>query len=307
MLRSYFPASLPPDGVTALTTATSGCGLVIRPQMRARIDEGVPVGLLGDDLAAEEAQDHIQRLGHAVALGVRIDPEHQRVRRQQAGTGTEHDAAARMVVELDDAVRSHQRVMVRQRDHARAKTDRAGAFGGNGDEQLGRADQLPAGGMVLADPGLVEAKPVQPLHQLEIAVHAGGGILVHRMEWRQENAVSELDWGHDRPQERRNRHCARHVAPPQGGEAGRDGRGTARKKGGRERGHRAPRPYPAAELRMAGKKGVHTENPEDHGDRNCASREALRFFFLSAFSVVLGALRVNLFSSLISDSPQPDA
>ena len=28
MLRSYFPASRPPDGVTALTTATSGCGLV---------------------------------------------------------------------------------------------------------------------------------------------------------------------------------------------------------------------------------------------------------------------------------------
>ena len=29
--------------------------------------------------------------------------------------------------------------------------------------------------------------------------------------------------------------------------------------------------------------------------------------FLSAFSVVLGALRVNPFSSLISDSPKPDA
>ena len=170
--------------------------------MRARIDERVPVGLLGDDLAAEEAQDHVQRLGHAIALGVRVDPKHQRVRRQQPGSGTEHDAATRMMVELNDAVRSHQRVMVRQRYHARAETDRAGAFGGNGDEQLRRADELPAGGMVLADPGLVEAKPVQPLHELEIAVHARGGILVHGMEWRQENAVSELDWGHDRPRER---------------------------------------------------------------------------------------------------------
>ena len=28
MLRSYFPASRPPDGVTALTTATSGYGFV---------------------------------------------------------------------------------------------------------------------------------------------------------------------------------------------------------------------------------------------------------------------------------------
>ena len=75
-----------------------------------------------------------------------------------------------------------------------AEADRAGAFGGDGDEQLRRADHLPAGGMVLADPGLVEAEPVEPLHQLEIAVHAGGGVLVHRMERRQEDAVAELDW-----------------------------------------------------------------------------------------------------------------
>ena len=49
--------------------------------------------------------------------------------------------------------------------------------------------------MMLADPGLMKAEPVEPLHQLEVAVHAGGGVLVHRMERRQEDAVAELDHG----------------------------------------------------------------------------------------------------------------
>src|SRR4029077_7319987 len=73
--------------------------------------------------------------------------------------------------------------------------DGARALRGNGNEQLRRADQLPSGGVVLADPRLVEAQPVKPLHKLEIAVHAGGGVLVHRMKRRQENAVAELDHG----------------------------------------------------------------------------------------------------------------
>jgi hypothetical protein len=45
--------------------------------MRARIDEGVPVGLLGDDFPMEESKNNVQRLGHAVALRVGIDPQHQ--------------------------------------------------------------------------------------------------------------------------------------------------------------------------------------------------------------------------------------
>src|ERR1700731_4715531 len=49
---------------------------------------------------------------------------------------------------------------------------------------------------MLADPGFVEAEPVQPLHQFEIAIHAGGGVLVHRMERRQKDTVAKLDHGH---------------------------------------------------------------------------------------------------------------
>jgi hypothetical protein len=47
--------------------------------------------------------------------------------------------------------------------------------------------------MVFAYPRFVKAEPVEPLHQLEVAIHAGGRILVHRMERRQEDAVAERD------------------------------------------------------------------------------------------------------------------
>ncbi|MBV8577415.1 MAG: LLM class flavin-dependent oxidoreductase [Acetobacteraceae bacterium] len=48
----------------------------------------------------------------AMMLG--IDPEHQRVGGKKPRPGSEHDAPARVMVELDDAVRHHQRVVVGQ-------------------------------------------------------------------------------------------------------------------------------------------------------------------------------------------------
>ena len=68
MPRSYLPASVPPDGVTVLATQTSGCGLVYGSSWHARVRQVVPLGLLRDGLAFEQAQDHVERLGHAVAL-----------------------------------------------------------------------------------------------------------------------------------------------------------------------------------------------------------------------------------------------
>ena len=87
--------------------------------------------------------------------------------------------------------------MIRQRNHPGAEPDRLRAFGGHRDEQFRRTDQLPSGGMVFADPGLVEPQPIEPLHQFQIPVDAGRGVLVHRVEGRQEGAVAQPDAGHD--------------------------------------------------------------------------------------------------------------
>jgi hypothetical protein len=97
------------------------------------------------------------------------------------------------VVELDDAVGDHHRVVVRQRNDAGAEADVSGTLGGESDEDLGRADDLEPRRMVLADPGLVKAELVQPRHQFEVALEALGGVLLVRMERRQKDPVAEID------------------------------------------------------------------------------------------------------------------
>jgi hypothetical protein len=94
----------------------------------AGIFEGEPVGPAGDGLAAEQAQDDFEPVHHAVALGHRIDAEHHRVRVQEPVAGAEHDPAHPRfreghVVELDDAVRDHQRVAVWHRHDTGAELD----------------------------------------------------------------------------------------------------------------------------------------------------------------------------------------
>jgi hypothetical protein len=70
---------------------------------------------------------------------------------------------------------------------------------------------------MLADPRFMEAKPIEPLHQLQIAVHARGRVFIHRMKRRQEDAVAEVDLWHDAASRMGRRHCGLHLMTPQGG------------------------------------------------------------------------------------------
>src|SRR5437762_8355150 len=72
----------------------------------------------------------------------------------------------------------------------------AGALGGEGDEDLRRRDDLVAGGMVLANPGLVKAELVEMDDQVEIALEALGRVLLIRVEGRQEDPVPKVDLAH---------------------------------------------------------------------------------------------------------------
>ena len=126
-----------------------------RRNMQSRIHQRVPVGLFGNELAVEQAQDHIQRLRHPVALGVGIDPQHQRIRRQQPGSGAEHDPPLGHVIQLHDPVRHHQRLVIGQGDHAGAEADIAGPLRRDRDEQFRRGDDLEARGLGIA-PGFFD-------------------------------------------------------------------------------------------------------------------------------------------------------
>ncbi|CAA9325094.1 MAG: hypothetical protein AVDCRST_MAG24-528 [uncultured Nocardioidaceae bacterium] len=95
------------------------------------------------------------------------------------------------MVEQHGAVGDPQRVVVGQRHHARAQLDAPGALGGGRDEDLRRADDLGAGGVVLADPHLVEAQAVEQLDQLEVALQAQRGVLDGGVEGSHEHPEAQ--------------------------------------------------------------------------------------------------------------------
>ena len=164
----------------------------VRHEMHARVAHRVPLRLLGHGLPAEQAQDHVERLGHPIARGLRLDAHHQGIGCEQAGASAEHDPAPSHVVELDDAVRHVERVVIRERHDAGAEAEVLGPFGRGGDEDLGRVDRLHTGGVVLTDPGFREAQSVEHLQQLEIALEAQRGVLVEGVERCEEDAVPEI-------------------------------------------------------------------------------------------------------------------
>ena len=156
-----------------------------------------PVGLHRDRLVAgEQAGDGVERLVHHRPLLLGLDAHHVGVGDQRAGAAAEHRAAARHVVELHEALRHQEGVVVGQAGDAGAEHDVPGALGGGGDEDLGRGDQLPAGRVVLADPGLVVAELVEPGDELEVAREGQGRVVAHAVEGREEDAEAQAAMGH---------------------------------------------------------------------------------------------------------------
>ena len=96
------------------------------------------------------------------------------------------------MVELDDAVRDVEWVVIRERHDSGAEAQVLGSFRRGGDEDLGRVDRLHTRGVVLTDPGFRETQPIEHLEQLEIALEAQGGVLGERVKWCEEDAVPEI-------------------------------------------------------------------------------------------------------------------
>ena len=192
------PAATTPAGVRVLATAMGKCGSVYGRQMQARLAQLEPVGLHGDRLVtAQQGHDCGQRFIHARPLSDWFDAEHVGVGGQGAGAAAQHGAPAGHVVELYEALGHQQRMVIGQAGHARAQHDVPCALGGSRDHQFRRGNQLPAGRVVLADPGLVIAEVIEPLDQLHVAGEGQGGIFADSMEGRQEDSKLESTMGHD--------------------------------------------------------------------------------------------------------------
>jgi hypothetical protein len=134
-----------------------------------------PVRLHGHRFTAEEGEDDAERFVHARALSHGVDAEHVGVGGECARANAEHRAAAGHVVQLEHAVGEDERVVVGQAADAGAEADGLRALGGGGDHQLRRGDDLPAGAVVFAEPGLIEVQPVQVFDQFEVAVERHRG------------------------------------------------------------------------------------------------------------------------------------
>ena len=150
--------------------------LLQRQQLQGGVLQREPVGLDGQALAAHQAADDADGLVLAVAQQHRIDPERVGVGGQRARPGAEDHPPAGHVVELHHPLRHVERMVIGQRDDPGGELDALRPFARRGQEHLGRADHLPAAGMMLAAPELVVPELVQVLDEVEIAAE-----LQHRM------------------------------------------------------------------------------------------------------------------------------
>ena len=86
------------------------------------------------------------------------------------------------MIEQYGTLGDHVRVVVGDAGDSGTQLDSPGALGGRGDEDLGAGDDLAAGGVMLADPGLVVAELVEVHDQFQIALQRERWVLTGRVE-----------------------------------------------------------------------------------------------------------------------------
>ena len=86
--------------------------------MQPCLTQGEPIGFHRDRFfAGQKPRNRVQRFIHAPALMRGINTHHIRVRYQRARPTAQHHAPARHVVQLHEALRDQQRVVIRQAGH----------------------------------------------------------------------------------------------------------------------------------------------------------------------------------------------
>jgi hypothetical protein len=153
-----------------------------RQDLQLGVIEREPVRLVREaGLAGQQTLDHAYGFILAIPLRHGINAKRVGVGCKRTRTGSEDGSALTHVVELHDALRHVERVMIGQRDHAGTETDTASTHGRAGQEHLGRGNCLPAGAVVLTAPKLLVAELVHQLDQLKIALQLQRRALARKM------------------------------------------------------------------------------------------------------------------------------
>jgi hypothetical protein len=107
---------------------------------------------------------------------------------QRTDPDPEPIAALRQVVEVSDAVRQFDRVVVREQVPERPKIDALGSEQRLRDQEIGSRARLPGRGKVLADPCFFETEAVEPLDLIEVPALSVANGSLRRMRRHQHGA-----------------------------------------------------------------------------------------------------------------------
>src|SRR5438093_2261542 len=122
----------------------------------------------------------------SLLAALRVDAEQLEVARKPAGAHAPIEPAPGHLVELGDALREHERIVIRQTRHPRAELHPLRQPERLGDEQVRTRDVLPHRRDVLADPRLLEPQAIERDELLEILLHRPGGVGSGRVQRHRE-------------------------------------------------------------------------------------------------------------------------
>jgi len=142
-----------------------------------------------------ESEHRVENLARdaAVLAGLGIDTEQFEIAGEAAGADAPVETTTRHLIELRDALREHQRIVIRQARHAGRQLHALRALERPRDEQIGARNVFPLRGEVLADPGFLVAEPVQQCQLLQIVVHRFRRIGARRVQRHREIPQSHRD------------------------------------------------------------------------------------------------------------------
>src|SRR3989441_650500 len=170
---------------------------LVRSQMEPETDillrlghaEAPVLGLVEARLrVVPELEDQIQDGPRDPALlaTLRVKAAHLEVAGEPARAHAPVETASGHLVELGDALREHEGVVIRQTGHPGAELYRLRPGERVGDEQVGTRDVLPHRREVLADPRLLEPQAIERDKLLEVLLHRPGGVGAGRVQRHRE-------------------------------------------------------------------------------------------------------------------------
>src|SRR5713101_9650910 len=142
-------------------------------------------------IGGQQLHDDLDPIGEELAGLNLVEADHDGVSWQRAGADAEHEASPSQVVKQDGPLGHPKRIMVADTHDTGTELDVPGTLRSDGNKDLGRSNDLGAGRMVLADPGLVPSETVEMLDQIEIALQGERGVVTRRMERRHEDSEAK--------------------------------------------------------------------------------------------------------------------